>query len=119
MDLYDLHPDPEGAPYRDWAFDRVPELVWETYHGRPDELRRRESALAREAKYAYAYAAVTLRGPFPAGEPAIATSAFYAYYYARHILGGRFPAGEPAIARDPVLAANYAHWHLANDAIRK
>jgi hypothetical protein len=86
VDLYAIHPDPENAPYRDWAFERVPALVWERYREEPEELRAREPVIARSAKYAYWYATFALGGPFPAGEPAIAASQ-YSRQYSRYVLG--------------------------------
>jgi hypothetical protein len=98
MNLYDLHPDPESAPGYDTRYDDVPELVWKKYRDQPEELRKREKALAREAKYAYRYAHV-LKGPFQAGEAAIATRGEYVFVYARNVLRSPFPAGEAAVAK--------------------
>jgi hypothetical protein len=138
MDLYAIHPDPESAPGYAARHDTVPALVWERYHDRPEELKKREKALATDAMYAYDYALVVLRGPFPAGEAAIAKDAdwaydyarfvlngpfpageaviaedaYYAYLYALHVLNGRFPAGEPAIATDPECTYGYAYYVL-------
>ena len=86
MNLYAIHPDPENAPYREWAFENVPELVWYTYIDQPEELKKREKALAKEAEYAYYYAAYVLKGPFPAGEAAIDTNGGYSFLYARWVL---------------------------------
>jgi hypothetical protein len=102
VNLYDLHPDPENAPYREWAYENVPELVWERYRDQPGELKKREQALAKEARYAYWYAHNVLGGAFPAGEAAMAQSDGWACYYAPYVLGGPFPAGEPEIAK--------SHW---------
>jgi hypothetical protein len=107
VNLYRIHPDPLNAPYRDWAFERVPELVWDRYRSSPDELTQRWPALARSAKTAYSYARFVLQGPFPAGEPAIAASAQHSYLYAVDVLRGPFPAGEPAIAASPPYAFYY------------
>ena len=107
MNLYNLHPDPANAPYREWAFENIPELVWEKYHSQPEELKKREKALATEAWCVYSYAVDVLKGPFPAGEAVIAKDFKYAYYYARDVLEGPFPAGEAAISRSP-YASSYA-----------
>jgi hypothetical protein len=107
MNLYDIHPDPSSAPYREFAFERVPELVWERYRAEPEELGKRERALATHPKYAFWYAQSILSKPFPAGEPAIAGDAQCAYWYAAFVLRGPFPAGEVAIAKDATYAYLY------------
>ena len=118
MNLYDLHPDPKNAPGYATRYDDIPELIWERYRGQaaavkwPSELRKREKALARSAKYAYLYAAHVLKGPFPAGEAVIAKDPEYAYYYAVNCLGGPFLAGEAAMASHSGYAYYYARWIL-------
>ena len=68
-----------------------------------------EAAIAKDAIYAYKYAFNVLKkSPFPAGEAAIAKDHYYAYSYALDILKGPFPAGEAAIAKDPFSARDYA-----------
>jgi hypothetical protein len=86
MDLYALHPDLLNAPGYATRHDTVPCLIWERYQHQPEELRKREKALVKEARYAYLYAQWVLKGPFKAGEPAIAKNAEYAYYYACNVL---------------------------------
>ena len=107
MDLYKLHPDPKKAPYREWAFDKVPSLVWEKYKNQPKEIKKREKVLAKDAKYAYRYA-LLLGEPFPAGEAAIAKNGYLALQYARYALQGPFPAGEAAIAKNAGHSYAYA-----------
>ena len=108
LNLYDLHPDPKKAPYRDTAYETVPKLVWEKYQKQPQELKKRERVLAKDAEIAYLYAKYILKGPFPAGEAAIATDAHHTYYYARDVLKGPFPAGEATMAESAHFAPQYA-----------
>ena len=112
MNLYEYHPDPENALGYVTRYDDVPELVWEKYKKQPEELKKREATLAKEARYAYWYARYVLMAPFPAGEPAIAKSSACAYFYAAEILNGPFPAGEAALAEDGHYAACYARYVL-------
>jgi lambda repressor-like predicted transcriptional regulator len=139
MNLYKLHSKPKTLDHHDQAFEKVPELVWQKYKGKPAELKKREKVLARDPKTAFYYAAYVLKKPWPAGEAAIAKDAGwayeyadyvlkkpfpageaaiakdtegYAYLYAREVLKGRWPRGEAAIAKDPVWARPYAYYVL-------
>ena len=103
MNLYDLHPDPKSAPGYATRYDDIPELIWEKYCTKPKELKKREKALAKKARYAYWYAYDILHGPFPAGEAAIAADPGYAYLYSVFVLRRRFPAGEAVITAHPTL----------------
>ena len=81
MNLYKFHPDPENAPYREWAYENVPALIWERYSDEPEELKKRERVLAKDAYYAYWYARDVLKGSFPAAEDTIANSHYVVAYY--------------------------------------
>ena len=114
MNLYNIHPDPENAPYREWAFENVPELVWDRftrgigYFARENgwrpkeegirELKKREAVFTKDPKYAFLYAKHVLKGRFRAGEAALAKDPWYAWLYAHGVLKKRFPAGEITIA---------------------
>jgi hypothetical protein len=117
MNLYQLHSAPTSIYGHDKAHETVPELIWKKYEGNPDQdeqLKRYEDILAKDPGYAYKYAFLILKKPFPKGEKAIATSPEYAFNYALHVLKGPFKAGEPAISKD----AYYAVWY-AVDVLKK
>jgi lambda repressor-like predicted transcriptional regulator len=107
MNLYKLHANPETLDHYDIAHDKVPKLIWDKYENNPEELRKREAALAKDGQYAYFYAKHVLKGRWPAGEEAIAKDAFASYEYATDVLKAGFPAGEEAIAKD----ARYAYFY--------
>lgn len=107
MNLYNFHSNPELLDHHDKSFDQVPHLVWEKYKRNPVELKKREDALAKNAQYAFAYAADIIKGPFPEGEDAIAKDAQYAYLYAKCVKGP-FPKGEDAIAKTATWSYHYA-----------
>ncbi len=107
MNLYKYHDKPETIHGHDEIDTHVPEVVWGKYNDNPAELKKREDAIAKSARYSYDYAKDILKGPFPKGEAAIAKSAEYSWYYAHDILKGPFPKGEAAIAKDPVYAYRY------------
>lgn len=115
MNLYNLHVDPQSLPHFGEAHEYVPNLFWDKYRNKPEELRKREAAISKDPDYAHYYARHVLKGPFPLGEEAIAKSAWYAYWYARYILEGPFPAGEAAIATNPEWALAYATTVLKAD----
>ena len=112
LNLYDIHPDPENAPGYTTRYDDIPEFVWQRYRDQPKELKKREKAFAKDAKYACMYACYTLQGPFPLGEAAIAKDAQQAFYYADRVLGRPFPAGEAALAKVDVWSHKYAYHVL-------
>jgi len=107
LNLYDIHPDPKDLPHYD-----VPDLVWAKYYNQPEELKKCEDILAKDAGLAFHYAFDVLKGPFPAAETAIAKDAAWAYYYAVDVLKGPFPAGEAVIAQDACRACCYAEYVL-------
>jgi hypothetical protein len=93
LKTYDTHISPKEA------YDRL-------LKGEKDEYLVR--AVATSSKYAYWYAEVVLKGPFPLGEPIIAKHPAWSFFYATDILKKPFPLGEPAIAKDPDYAYIYA-----------
>lgn len=52
--------------------------------------------------------ALSLGGPYVAGEDIISMDALYSYKYANEVLKAPFPKGEPAIAADPIMSVAYA-----------
>lgn len=112
MNLYQYHTDPKKLDLHDVAHDIVPELVWKRHFSKPEELKKREKALAKNAKYAYLYAWQIIKGPFPAGEAAIAKDAEFSEAYAEKVLKGPFPKGEAAIAKDGFQSFMYAKYVL-------
>lgn len=98
MKLYNLHSDPESLLYFSEASEVIPTVFWDTYVNIPEELRKREVAISKDAEYSYVYAREVLKKPFALGEEAISKDALYAKLYAKNILKGPFPAGEETIA---------------------
>ena len=112
MNLYKMHDEPESIHGHDKSDKEIPDIFWEKYKNNPAELKKREDAIAKSAKFAYYYVYYILKGRFPKGEPAIAKSAKFACYYAQGVLKGPFPLGESAIAKNADYACNYAHFVL-------
>ena len=46
MNLYNLHAEPESLLYFEEAPEIVPNLFWDKYRNKPEELRKRERAIA-------------------------------------------------------------------------
>lgn len=90
MNIYNLHGDPETLLHYDEAYEKLPALIWDKYEDQPEELKKREKALAKDPRYAYSYARNILKGPFKAGEVAITKSEYYARLYAKFVLKGHF-----------------------------
>ena len=107
--LYNLHADSESLRLSKEAHEYVPNLFWDRYKDKPEELKKREAAIATEAQFAYYYANYILEGAFPAGEEAIATDTWRAYCYALNVLKGPFALGEAAISKSAEPAFDYAH----------
>jgi hypothetical protein len=108
MNLYKFHAEPHKLEHHETAQDRIVELFWDTYKNNPEELKKREKAIARSSYYSYVYAMYVLQGPFNLGEPAIAKNTKYSYWYAKCVLNGPFKLGEPAIAREADDSYYYA-----------
>ena len=115
MNLYNLHSKPESLDHFEKVTDNNPDVFWEKYKNKPEELKKREKYIAKSAKYAYVYAKDVLKGPFPAGEEAIAKNAAHAYYYAKDVLKGPLPKGEAAMSKDEYFASEYAKNVLKKD----
>ena len=107
MNLYNLHEDPQSLRYFRETPEIVPDLFWDKYRNKPEELKAREKAISKAVKFASLYALDVLNSPFPAGEAAIAADAGYAYLYALDVLKGPFPAGEEAITKSAEYTYNY------------
>jgi len=71
--LYKYHSNPDYPE----AFEVVPELVYEKYFKNPEELKKREHILAKDAKIAYLYADKVLNGRFELGEAAISKDGYW------------------------------------------
>ena len=108
MNLYDLHNKPEDLHRHDAIDTHVADAFWDKYKNNPGELKKRESAIAKNTLYSYLYAEYIIKKRFELGEPAIAKDADYSYWYARNVLKGRFKLGEPAIAKRTWYASKYA-----------
>ena len=89
LNIYKYHTHPETLPLYEKAMECVPVCFWEKYENNPEELKKREGAIAKSAKYSYYYALNVLKTRFEAGEKAIATDVYYSYYYALKILKGK------------------------------
>lgn len=74
MDLYNLHLDPQSLFYYREVDTTLPKIFWGRYKNNPEELKKREKAIAKSIKYSYYYARDVLKGPFPLGEDTISKS---------------------------------------------
>ena len=115
MNLYNLHSKPESLDHFEKVSENNPEVFWDKYKNKPEELKKREKYIAKDAYSSFLYARDILQGPFPAGEEVIAKDARFAYYYTKEVLKGPFPAGEEAIAKDAKFASEYAKNVLKKD----
>ena len=115
MNLYKLHSNPKTLKGHDVAYEKNPDLAWETFYAPlfsnpavskqteyrlKQEVIKRKHLWAKDPYKAYTYAKNVIHKPFPEGETAIATDPDYSMWYARFVLHHRFPEGEPAIAQD-------------------
>lgn len=112
--IYNLHSKPHTLDHHEKLETHHPKFVWKKYENNPRELKKREAAIAKDARYSYYYARNVLRKPFPLGEPAIAKETSYSHLYAYDVLKKPFPLGEPAIAKD----ASYSYFY-AMDVLEK
>lgn len=101
--IHAIRPQLPENPSPMMAFDTIAD-----YAIKPGEWPEGESAVARDAEWAYLYAYYDLKSRFPQGEPAISKSARISYLYAKDVVKGPFPQGEPALARNAASAYNYA-----------
>lgn len=108
MNIYKFHIEPESLNGFNQADMNVVDCFWNKYKNNPAELKKRERAISKSAKYAYEYAYDVLKGEFQLGEYSISTDDLYSYLYASNILKGPFPLGEPAIATDSYSSYIYA-----------
>ena len=99
MNLYKFHSKPASLDHYGAMNETNPHIFWEKYKKDPEELRKREKYLAKDAKYAIGYARDVLKGPFPAGEEAISKVAEYAFGYARDVLEHDFYLDGKLIAK--------------------
>ena len=99
MNLYKFHSDPKSLLHHDIAHEKVPAVVWDKYKDNPEELKKREAAIAKDPQYAYMYAREVLEKPFPAGEAAIAKGLYYALRYACDVLKKDFYLNGKLIAK--------------------
>ena len=97
LNIYKYHTHPETLPLYEKAMECVPDCFWEEYQNNPEELKKREGAIAMSAKYSYLYALDVLKSRFEAGENIIATNYIYSFLYSRDVVKGRFEAGEEKI----------------------
>ena len=113
LNIYKYHTHPEVFSLYEKAMECIPEFFWEKYKNNPEELKKREGAVAKSAEYSYLYAVKVLKTRFEAGEKAMATDAWVSYRYAREVLKKRFEAGGKAVATN----AEYAYWY-ARDVLK-
>jgi hypothetical protein len=73
--------------------------------GERDE--RLESVIAKEAQFAYQYARLVLKAPWPEAEPIIVQEPRPACFYATYVLKAPWPEAEPVIVQNP----KYAMWY--------
>ena len=97
LNIYKYHTNPEIFSFYEKAMECIPDLFWEKYGHNPEELKKREGAIATSAEYSYRYANYVLKGRFELGEEIIATDVHYSYFYAYYVLKGRFELAEKTI----------------------
>ena len=115
MNLYKLHSKPASLDFYEKVSETNPYVFWEKYKKNKEELKKRETYIAKDAYSSFLYARDILQGPFPAGEEAIAKNSNFAYYYVEDVLKCPFPLGEEAIAKDEYFASEYAKNILKKD----
>lgn len=106
MNLYNYHDEADKLIGHADKDELVPREVWNKYKKQPEELKKREKILARNAATAFFYASHILNDRFKLGEPALAKNSKYALYYAELI--GEFPLAEPLFADNAVSALEYS-----------
>ena len=67
MNLYNFHNTPESLYQYETVYETNPLFFWEKYKNNPEELRKREKYLAKDARCAYYYARDVLKGAIPRG----------------------------------------------------
>jgi hypothetical protein len=112
VNLYNYHTDKKTLKGYDNKDELIPTEVWDKFKNQPDELKKREHVLARNAKTAYKYAVYVLDGRFKLGEPALSKNSQYAMSYAQFLNG--FPAAETLFANNAIDALTYS-----TDVIKK
>ena len=111
MNLYSLHREPKTLHRHADRNTHVAQVFYRELvktRAKPEEFKKREDAIAKDAMSSCDYAARILDGPFPKGEDAIAKDAHYSYLYADEVIGGPWPKGEAAMAKNAGKAYIYA-----------
>lgn len=93
LDLYKLAADPDKVHGHETAYETVPRLVWEKYHNKHSELKKREYLWIQSVDLAASYA--------------------------HDIIKGRWPEAEPTIMKDPDYKRLYMSWCCQNDSYVK
>lgn len=108
MNLFNYNDKPEDLHRHKDQDTHVVSFFWDKYKHDPDELKKRENAIARSTVDAFNYASKVLHKAFPKGESAIAKDPVFARWYANQVLKGPFPKGEATIATDAIESYFYA-----------
>ena len=99
MNLYNLHSEPESLDHFEKVAETNPDFFWEKYENKQEELKKRETYIAKSGDFSFYYAVDILRAPFPAGEEAIAKDARFASLYAKGVLKKDFYLNGKLIAK--------------------
>ena len=99
MNLYKLHSKPASLDFYEKVSETNPYVFWEKYKKNKEELKKRETYIAKDAYSSFLYARDILQGPFPAGEEAIAKDARFASLYAKGVLKKDFYLNGKLIAK--------------------
>jgi lambda repressor-like predicted transcriptional regulator len=124
LNLYRFHAQPQQLMGYADATNNIPSIAWEAAKS-DAEKRELEHVWAKDPEYAYRYAHILIKKPWPPGEAAIATDPKWAFWYARNVIRKPWPPGEAAIAKDPELAYEYVRqvikgpWPPGEAAIAK
>lgn len=109
MNLYQYYNQPTQLDGNENIDTMLPQFFYKLYKYDPQELKKRETGIAKSPEFSFKYARFILKGRFPEGEDAIATSPKFSFKYARAVLKRkRFPLGEPAIATSAEYSVDYA-----------
>ena len=108
MNLYDLHSNPKELHGFDIAPYKMPDFAYELAKKNPDLRLKLEPVIMKDSWYAYLYALIILKRPWPEAEPYIIKNLYHAYLYTLNVLKRPWPEAEPYITKDPYWAIVYA-----------
>ena len=108
MNIYEFHTNPESLDSFKEVSIANPRLAYQCAEKLGRRLPIVETAIAKNALYAYLYARDVIEGRFPEGEAVIAKDGWSAAYYAKDVIKGRWLEAEEVIASSAEGSYNYA-----------